>query len=64
MPKRGEKIRVKKQCCDDRPRCKDCPVLWRRLARQGCAERTAEREFVVLHKIRKSAFKELRASTR
>ena len=32
-------IKTKKRCCKDNPRCKKCPVVWKRLENQGLAER-------------------------
>ena len=35
-------VKTKKRCCRDRPRCKKCPVVWKRLEAAGVAERSAE----------------------
>lgn len=32
-------VKTKKRCCKDRPRCKRCPVVWKRLGTAGVAER-------------------------
>jgi hypothetical protein len=32
-------VKTKKRCCRDRPRCKKCPVVWKRLSNAGVAER-------------------------
>jgi hypothetical protein len=32
-------VKTKKRCCRDRPRCKKCPVVWKRLETAGVAER-------------------------
>jgi hypothetical protein len=40
-------VRVKKRCCKSDPRCKRCPVVARRLAAAGLAERTGRRTYVV-----------------
>lgn len=36
-------ITVKKKCCKSSPRCKNCPVVWKRLEATGLAERLAKR---------------------
>jgi hypothetical protein len=33
-------VTAKKRCCQSRPRCKRCPVVLRRLANAGLAERS------------------------
>jgi hypothetical protein len=43
----GREIKVKKRCCKSDPRCKRCPVVARRLAAAGLAERTGARTYVV-----------------
>jgi hypothetical protein len=40
-------IKVKKSCCRSDPRCKRCPVVAKRLAAAGYAERTGPRTYVV-----------------
>jgi hypothetical protein len=52
-------VKVKKSCCKDRPRCKRCPVVLKRLAKQGLAERIAGRRYELAGKLRK---KDLRAA--
>jgi hypothetical protein len=32
-------VKTKTRCCPDRPRCKKCPVAWKRLSNAGLAER-------------------------
>lgn len=39
-------IKPKKKCCKDKPRCKKCPVVLKRLEQQGLAHR--EGKYVVL----------------
>jgi hypothetical protein len=41
----GKPITVKRDCCGDLPRCKRCPVVYRRLARQGLAVRVGKRTY-------------------
>ena len=43
----GREIKVKKRCCKSDPRCKRCPVVARRLAAAGLAERTGRRTYVI-----------------
>ncbi|MCW3002319.1 MAG: hypothetical protein JWQ20_1617 [Conexibacter sp.] len=40
-------LKVKKSCCKSDPRCKRCPVVAKRLAAAGFAERTGRRTYVV-----------------
>jgi hypothetical protein len=40
-------LKVKKRCCKSDPRCKRCPVVAKRLAAAGYAERTGKRTYVV-----------------
>lgn len=46
MPKSAI-VKTKGKCCQDRPRCKRCPVVLDRLDRAGFAERSSRREYVV-----------------
>jgi hypothetical protein len=41
----GKRVVTKKRCCRDRPRCKKCPVAWKRLETAGLAEREDRRVF-------------------
>jgi DNA-binding transcriptional regulator PaaX len=36
---------TKKACCKDKPRCKRCPVVLKRLADAGLAERVGKRSY-------------------
>jgi hypothetical protein len=40
-------VNVKKSYCHSDPRCKRCPVVAKRLAKAGYAERTGKRTYVV-----------------
>jgi hypothetical protein len=40
-------VKVKKRCCKSDPRCKRCPVVAKRLAAAGLAERTGRRTYVI-----------------
>ena len=40
-------IRTKKRCCGSGPRCKRCPVVLKRLSKDGHAERLDGRLYVI-----------------
>ena len=46
MPE-ARRVKAKKTCCKDSPRCKKCPVVCKRLLRAGLAERVDKRTYVV-----------------
>ncbi len=52
---------AKKSCCKDKPRCKKCPVVLKRLADAGLAERRDKRTYVVADGLRKRDLKAARA---
>jgi hypothetical protein len=52
---------AKNKCCKDKPRCKKCPVVLKRLADCGCAERLDRLRYVVDKKIPKPILKQARA---
>lgn len=39
----ADTIKAKKKCCKDRPRCKRCPVVCKRLEAAGYFERESKR---------------------
>jgi hypothetical protein len=41
-------VKTKKKCCKSGPRCKKCPVVYKRLELAGKAERRGKRTWVVL----------------
>ena len=57
----GKKIKPKSKCCKDNPRCKKCPVVLKRLAREGYAERRQNGRYVVIAIVPKKAVKAARA---
>lgn len=59
--KRGKLIKAKKRCCKDKPRCKRCPVVCKRLERAGLAARVSKREIVLVDVVSKAQLKALRA---
>ncbi|MCW2990403.1 MAG: hypothetical protein JWM73_997 [Solirubrobacterales bacterium] len=56
----SDAIRVKKRCCKDTPRCKRCPVVWKRLSRAGLAERESHRVYVPADELKKRHIKAAR----
>jgi hypothetical protein len=44
---KARELKVKRSCCKSDPRCKRCPVVGKRLAAAGYAERTGKRTYVV-----------------
>jgi hypothetical protein len=44
----GRTIKTKKRCCKDRPRCKRCPVVCKRLEQAGYAERESKRTWTLI----------------
>ena len=56
----GDHVRCKRKCCKSGPRCKRCPVVWKKLAGQGYAHRTGKRDYVVIDVVPKRAVKSAR----
>ena len=54
-------VKPKKQCCKSGPRCKRCPVVLKRLAEQGLAERSGKR-YVLSKDLRKKQLKAARSA--
>lgn len=52
---------AKKKCCKDKPRCKRCPVVLKRLADSDCAARLDRRTYLVDKKVPKPVLKLARA---
>lgn len=44
----ARRVKAKKKCCKDTPRCKRCPVVLKKLERAGHAERVGKREYVLV----------------
>lgn len=61
MPRPGDQVRCKKKCCRSGPRCKKCPVVWKKLSQQGFAEREGKLRYTVLEIVPKRALKAARA---
>jgi hypothetical protein len=60
MAKKQRTIHPKKKCCRDNPRCKRCPVVCKRLVKQGLAERQGG-AFVLAVSVSKGQLKSARA---
>ena len=54
-------MKTKKSCCKDTPRCKKCPVVWKRLEKAGYAERAGKRKYRVVSVVPKAAMATARA---
>jgi hypothetical protein len=54
-------VRSKKRCCKERPRCKRCPVVLKRLEQAGSAERVDRRTWMVEKKPKKKLLRAARA---
>lgn len=57
----GDIIKSKAKCCKDRPRCKKCPVVCKRLETAGYLERKDKRHWVVVELAPKKTLKAARA---
>ncbi len=55
------KVKAKARCCQDRPRCKRCPVVLERMEKAGIAERTKKRTYRVSDDLTKRDLKPFRA---
>ena len=53
-------IKAKDKCCKDRPRCKRCPVVLKRLTDAGLGERLDKRTYVLDVTISKKQLKAAR----
>jgi hypothetical protein len=60
MREPGDLVKCKRKCCKSSPRCKRCPVVWKRLARQGYVERESKRRYVVIDVVPKRTIKSAR----
>jgi hypothetical protein len=54
-------IKTKKRCCKSGPRCKRCPVVCKRLEKQGLAERVELRVYRVTGDVKKKQLAAARA---
>jgi hypothetical protein len=60
MREPGDVVRCKRKCCKSRPRCKRCPVVWKRLAKHGYAQRESKLRYVVIDVVPKRVAKSAR----
>ena len=58
---KGKVVKPKKRCCKSGPRCKKCPVVCKRLAKEGLATKRDDGRFVLADKIGKKPLKAARA---
>ena len=56
----GYTVKCKRKCCKSRPRCKRCPVVWKRLAKEDYARREGKLRYVVIDVVPKRAVKSAR----
>jgi aldehyde:ferredoxin oxidoreductase len=56
-----KRVKPKKRCCKSGPRCKRCPVVCKRLARDGHAVRQDSRHYLVELGLGKKTLKAARA---
>jgi hypothetical protein len=54
-------VKTKKRCCKSGPRCKRCPVVCKRLEKNGLAERLELRLYLVSGGVTKKQLKLARA---
>jgi len=54
-------LKPKKKCCKDKPRCKRCPVVLKKLSNEGYAEKRPDGKYVVIELVPKKALKAARA---
>ena len=60
MAKTATPIKPKKKCCRDGPRCKRCPVVCKKLMREGLAERLDDGRYVLALSLTKKQYKAAR----
>jgi hypothetical protein len=53
-------IKPKKTCCRDSPRCKRCPVVCKKLARRGLAEKLENGRYLLSIDLTKKQYKAAR----
>ena len=53
-------VKPKKRCCKSRPRCKKCPVVCKRLANEGLADKLPNGTYVLNVHLTKKALKAAR----
>ena len=53
-------MKPKRRCCKDRPRCKRCPVVLKRLEKAGLAQARSDGRYVVDPDLKKRQLKAAR----
>ena len=53
-------VKTKRRCCKSKPRCKRCPVVCKRLSRQGLAVKRDDGRYVLAKELRKKQLKAAR----
>jgi aldehyde:ferredoxin oxidoreductase len=53
-------VKPKKRCCKSRPRCKKCPVVCKRLAQHGLAEKLPDGRYLLGVDLTKKRYKAAR----
>jgi hypothetical protein len=61
MGKTATRVTPKKKCCRDKPRCKRCPVVCKKLMKQGLAERLEDGRYLLSVDLSKKQLKAARA---
>jgi hypothetical protein len=54
-------VKPKKRCCKSGPRCKRCPVVCKRLVKQGLAEERTDGRYVLVVDLTKKQLRAARA---
>ena len=54
-------VKPKKRCCKSGPRCKRCPVVCKKLSKQGLAEKLEDGRYVLSIDLTKKQHKAARA---
>ncbi|MDQ3850935.1 MAG: hypothetical protein M3296_10035 [Actinomycetota bacterium] len=54
-------VKPKKKCCKSGPRCKRCPVVCKRLIKQGLAHRRGDGLVVISPDVKKKQYRAARA---
>jgi hypothetical protein len=53
-------VKPKQRCCKSRPRCKKCPVVCKRLSKQGLAEKLPDGRYLLSVDVTKKRYKRAR----
>ena len=53
-------VKAKRKCCKSNPRCKRCPVVFKRLEAADLAERVGKRRWAVSPDLKKTTLKKAR----